>query len=345
MLQEKAIYRFTAVIILYVFCTIFFYMCMTEKITQEYCELGFIGILIPSLFLMNIMGIKKGLIVFIPLELVTIILMWTPFKERINFGTYGLLKYYPIIYPSVICIAGLLNYELIEFQKNRKDLLEQHNVRKKEYTLRYDEQVMLYREKNSIIQNYYSKINRHITILMNCIEQGQYDEAMEYLERVKGQIDYSEKTYSNCANQVIKGVLTLLDEKARRNKCKLFIRTLVPVQIGIEPKEIVYIMAALLENAIEASKRMYEYQEVEKDTQPVIRLYLDYDTESSTIDIKMENYCGRKVFFNDKGLPLTTKVNGGSGVKTVCHIVDKYNGKIKFIQHGKTFITRIQIKC
>ena len=345
MLQERIIYKLMAVLILYAFCIIFFYMCVTERLTQEYCELGFVGILVNSLFLMNIIGIKNGIMFFFPLEIVTIVLMWSPLKERISFCARGLLHYYPIIYPSIICIAGLLNYELIEFQKNREDLIEQHNVQKKEYALRYDEQVMLYREKNSIIQNYYSKMNRHVLMLMKCIEQKQYDDALEYIERVNGQIDYSEKSYSNCANQTIKGVLILFDEKARQNNCKLFVRTLVPVQIRLDSKEIVYIMAALLENAIESSRMAYSYKEAQIDDQPVIRLYLDYDTSSDTIDIKMENYCGRKVLFDEKGMPVTDKENGGNGVKTVCHIVEKYNGKIKFIQHGKTFITRIKINC
>ena len=87
----------------------------------------------------------------------------------------------------------------------------------------------------------------------------------------------------------------------------------------------------LLDNAI-------EYEEKVEDVKQRFIL-LKISRKGHIISVHIENYCNTSVQFKD-GLPLSTKGDNryhGFGVKSICYIVKKYNGNIRFYKENDIY--------
>ena len=91
------------------------------------------------------------------------------------------------------------------------------------------------------------------------------------------------------------------------------------------------LLTNLLENAIEAC------QKVEPSKREIIVLA---QSDEDGIRMEVSNRVSGTVSF-DNGFPKSNKVGGGTGTKSIAHIVHKYEGMLRFKQDKDTFITQI----
>ena len=64
--------------------------------------------------------------------------------------------------------------------------------------------------------------------------------------------------------------------------------------------------------------------------------------KDNRIFIQISNTCRKNVLFND-GMPVTKAEGHGVGTKSICSVVNKYNGMCSFKTKGDMFILRVVI--
>lgn len=105
----------------------------------------------------------------------------------------------------------------------------------------------------------------------------------------------------------------------------------IPERVAMTPPEFGSLLSNILENALEACRRI-------SDDECFITFTAEVDEDSLKIELK--NSVSGKVEIRNN-LPVSTKKNGGLGTKSVLHIVESYHGMLNFSQEGDTFITQI----
>ncbi|SFG09792.1 GHKL domain-containing protein [Lachnospiraceae bacterium C7] len=341
-------------------CVVFFIRCLHDHISHDKCEVLWMFFMILPFLFMHYVDEKGIIYLGIPSEITAIILMWTPLKSHIGYCGKNMVLYYPIIYPCVVGFAYIIKLEINEYKQTLEELSNEKKMHQKEIHLRFKEQVLLYQEKERIVEEFYQKINHHNLIMEQLIKNGELEDVKAYLEEINNKMDYDEEFCKDCCNYAIKGILLLYSRKAKEEGCNLKVRAEVPKNLEINPTDVTYILANALENSINAAKerlreRITETDQLEELSEEYkqdnlvenIRVYISYDVEESELDIKIANGCSKnkKNLFTEDGIPISDRKDGGMGTITIRRVAEKYKGVANFNRYGETFLTRVQILC
>ena len=137
---------------------------------------------------------------------------------------------------------------------------------------------------------------------------------------------------SDTGNIVIDSILYNKNEKIKDINGKLELDVNVPIELNMEPVDMMIILGNLLDNAIEA---------VRNTSDKNIKLEIRYDKPNMFIEIS-NRYKG--ILVEENGKFITTKLdieNHGIGIESIKKIADKYNGEVEFITENNLFDVKI----
>lgn len=106
----------------------------------------------------------------------------------------------------------------------------------------------------------------------------------------------------------------------------------IPETMGIEPVDLTCILGNALENAFEACLRLPENQPKEIKVKAI---YLDH-----RLRVRVSNTCLSDIRFEGE-LPMTTKVGGGTGTRSILYTAERYDGTAGFSVAEGQFIAQI----
>lgn len=193
-------------------------------------------------------------------------------------------------------------------------------------------QLNTYEEFVENTKRYRHDLRHHNRIVMEYLKSGDIIGAEEYLQLYDESIkETSINQY--CKNYVANAVLCVYARKALSEKISFKVSAVIPNDLTINKTEIGSMLSNILENAMEACKR------VELDERSI---FFSAETDDVSLKIELKNtVTGHVKFIN--GLPVSDKENGGTGMKSVIRIIDKYGGMFNFIQNKDIFITQLVI--
>ena len=226
---------------------------------------------------------------------------------------------------STVAVMGCLFWMLFRiafFAKEEEDFLKQLSVQK-EYG------IFLQQNDDSIRQFRHDYKNQMI-VVNAYLENGELNAAKEYLQSLQGTIETAISHISS-GNFAADAILNYKVSTAEKKNISISFEGTIPAK-GIRDEDICMVLSNLLDNAIEACEALSENRNINVCCLEKNGFFL----------LSTENPAPNNV--NPSKTTKEDKKNHGYGLKSVKHIVNKYNGHLSFEQSEGLFIVCVRMK-
>lgn len=239
----------------------------------------------------------------------------------------------------LILIINILVFNLYErLLKNYNDKIEK---------IVFEQEKQYYYNQCSIIEKnaedtriFRHDMKNHMMTILEMLKDNKTKEAENMISKLFSEKLTEKGTYSDTGNIAIDSVLNYKLKEAEDNNIKVTSDIDVPNNLLLDPTDITAIAGNLLDNAINALKKLNENERT-----LTVRIYYD---KGRLFMLISNSYNG---ILNESGGMLKTtnsnKENHGYGLKSVYNILKKYNGGIEYKYNSDFFtaVTMMYIKC
>ncbi len=217
---------------------------------------------------------------------------------------------------AVNIIAFYLYDSLAEnyIKKSKLALLQKENEL-------YSRQCEIMQSSTEDLQAFRHDMSNQLIILNHLLEEGKDEEARRQLDQlsrfIKGKV-----IYSTSGNIIIDGLVNYKLQSVASENIKVETEIVVPKQLNIDIADFVTLLGNLLDNALEALKKVDREQRI-----LTIKIMFSQERLIGRIT---NTYCGEIYLKDDKILTSKKeKQKHGYGLSNVEKIIKKYNGYIK----------------
>ncbi|MGL5152228.1 MAG: sensor histidine kinase [Clostridium sp.] len=174
-------------------------------------------------------------------------------------------------------------------------------------------------------------INNHKTVMYKLISDGEYDDALKYLESYGN--GFNTRSYEPLTNnKILNAIFLYKRDICNTNNIELKLDISVPKTFGVSDFDLCIIVGNLMDNAIEACKKVH--------SNPFIRVKCCILNDNFVLDIKNNfNENISEGFLTSK----KDKLNHGLGISNVKSTVNKYSGTCLLSFEGDVFSSFIMI--
>ena len=188
------------------------------------------------------------------------------------------------------------------------------------------------RESQQKTSIYRHDLHHHMQYLSSCIENGLLEQAQGYIREVYSQIESSRITVF-CKNEVANLIFSNFAGRAGAYGIPITIRASIPQTIPVSESDLCVLLSNALENALYACKKRNE-----GGLSGTIEVFVNEKNEK--IFLQITNSCDETIVF-EHGIPVTDSPGHGLGVRSICAIVDRYDGICNFSVKDNRFILRV----
>ena len=222
-----------------------------------------------------------------------------------------------------ICIHMNDYYELYKIHKNEENKISLWKA-----------QVSAQDEFIRSIKKYDHDRRHHDAIVLEFLESGDTIKAKEYLKEHLDSKNFSSTLVTYCNNSTVNCLLTYFANMAKKDNVKIDFQVYIPERLEVSDIELVGLYANLVENSIEACRKIDENER---------RIKLRTRYEEGVLRILLENSCDKsiKASSQNKDVLKSSKEVGGLGLQNVLDVVKKYNGMYDFDCSEGKYQTRI----
>ena len=242
-----------------------------------------------------------------------------------------------ILIESIILLAAEVTFYLMIYlqdclfelfaSKEQVSLIEQE----KAY---YQREALIIQQKQELQKQFQHDLKNRLQILNEIADSGNLPELKKYLAEM-AEKQRGHEIFSNTGNLIIDSIINSKLQDALEIGIEVEASVILPATIEINSDDVVVILGNLLDNAIEACKRLTSSR--------YIKLLLKYEEGCLIICIKNtfdqiinrngETFITRK---EDSGLH-------GLGIKSVKSTIEKYSGLMEITSQGSEFAVNIII--
>ncbi len=316
--------------------TIMFFHFITEVDWSIGMDAFWLFILITPFVTNYISGVVYGSISALSGLILSIVLFDTPLINYLQPYGQNMVDWFPIIYFVVMIAAAIMEYELTTYQIDKKISDDKIAYYQKERTQRLREQLAIYESNELTIRKYKHDIRHFNRVLSGFIDAKEYDRASEYLKEFDTMLEQV-TVVSFCDNKIVNELLTIYASRCQKLGFKMRAKAIIPERFPMEEIELTSLVANALENALEAQENVPKERRF-------IQFELTYDGKK--LKLLTRNTCLHTVYFNDQGMPNSTKViQSGIGTQQIRSIAEKYSGVASFSKENDTFIVKAIMTC
>ena len=173
---------------------------------------------------------------------------------------------------------------------------------------------------------------RHFeALLYQLLEEGNIEKAKQYLAERLAMEPKPMMRY--CENTTVNAAINHYMACAKMEKISMTVFANIPGGLPVDELELAIVISNLLENAINACRKLPE-------TERYVKLTAKYKHQ---LLLEIENSCDRKVVLNENGYPFSIEENHGIGTRSVLAFVKKNNSEICYLTEGTRFRVRMII--
>ena len=223
-----------------------------------------------------------------------------------------------------------------------------------------NEQIVIYRNEIATKNRYNQKIksiehdiNNHIISIRNMISDNRNNEAVRYIDEVFNILNNYDNILDTGNIEIDSIMNTKLDEMASYGITYCH-NIMIPCDMDVNAMSIVIILGNLLDNSIEAVRKIKESAGYHKTQDEDINIEIIYDRGTLNINVSNITYRNKEnLFYNIEynGLSLpsgfnTSKENAdkhGIGISNIIHIVQQNNGLMSMSRKNGIFTTKITL--
>lgn len=195
-------------------------------------------------------------------------------------------------------------------------------------------EIVALRESQEKTTAYRHDMRHHMQYLSSSIENGQYGQAQEYIQKIYSEIEANKVTVF-CENEVANLIFSSFAKRAKDSGIRMQVRAEISRCIPVAESDLCVLLSNALENALHAC-----IEQGKKGRAGVIEVTI-YE-KSEKLFLQIINSCGEDVVFDDE-IPVTNRSGHGIGVRSICAIVEKYDGMYTFLVRDGEFILRISL--
>lgn len=183
-------------------------------------------------------------------------------------------------------------------------------------------------------REYRHDLRHHMQYLSSCIENGRLEHAQEYIQGICSEIEANKVTVF-CENEAANLIFSAFAGRAKEYNIPIIIKAQISKNIHVSESDLCVLISNALENALHACQNI-------KDTEMQRAIDVSAFEKNGKLFLQIVNSCDSDITFVH-GIPVTNQPNHGIGVRSICALVERYEGIYTFeVEEGK-FILRISI--
>ncbi|MBD5523205.1 MAG: GHKL domain-containing protein [Lachnospiraceae bacterium] len=190
------------------------------------------------------------------------------------------------------------------------------------------------RESWQKTRTYRHDLRHHMQYISSCIENGRIEQAQGYIREICSEIEMNE-VIVYCENEAANLIFSAFAGRAKDCGIPITIRAGIAQSISISESDLCVLLSNALENALRACRKMKE-----KGLSATIEV--DAYQRNGKFFLQAINSCEEDITF-EHGLPVTNKPGHGIGVRSICAVVERYNGIYSFSVKDDKFILRVSL--
>ena len=236
--------------------------------------------------------------------------------------------------PFVCSVAYL--FFVVHFSKERRtrSQLEQTQAVLNLQVRQAVREIAALRESQEKSSTYRHDMRHHMQYLSSCIENGQLSQAQGYIQEIYSKIEANRVTVF-CENEAANLIFSTFARQADDNGILMQVKASIPRLISVSETDLCVLLSNALENAMYACKEQWEM-----GLAGVIEVSV-YQ-RNGKLFLQVINSCSEDVSFQN-GIPVTNRSGHGIGVRSICAIVEQYDGIYTFSAKDGQFILRISV--
>ena len=236
--------------------------------------------------------------------------------------------------PFVCCMVYLV---FILYHSDKKQMEDQLQQLQKSLNLQLTQAVWeidALRESQAMAGRYRHDLRHHLQYLATCLENGQTDQAQNYILGICEEIE-AQNVQRFCENEAANLILSAFAGRAERAGISLNVQGAIPAFILVSDSDLCVLLSNALENAIYACQPM-----------AAAGIPCDIDVQvyerSSKLFLQVTNPCRNTILF-ENGVPVSNRPGHGIGVQSICAIVERYGGIYSFSVQDGRFVLRLSL--
>jgi hypothetical protein len=174
-------------------------------------------------------------------------------------------------------------------------------------------------------------MHHHNAVITELLQNEDMDQLKTYMKSFDETLN-AHNANSFCTNPIANSILNVYARRADAEGIKITFHVSVPKAIGIDNIDLTCVLGNALENALEGCLRLPAAAEREII---VTAKFID-----NRLRVQVENTCLTDIIF-DGELPVTQKLGGGTGTKSILYTAERYDGTAGFSVMDGKFITQI----
>lgn len=190
------------------------------------------------------------------------------------------------------------------------------------------------RKSQEKTREYRHDMRHHMQYLSVCIENNQLARAQEYIQKICSEIE-ANKVMVFCENEAANLIFSAFTGRAKEQNVPIIIKAQIPKIIHISESDLCVLLSNALENALHACQNLKE-KGVEG------KIEVSAFEKNQKLFLQFINSCDSDIIFV-QGIPATSQPDHGIGVRSICALVERYEGIYTFeVEDGK-FILRVSL--
>lgn len=190
------------------------------------------------------------------------------------------------------------------------------------------------RESQKRTRAYHHDLRHHLQYLSSCIENGQCGRAQEYIYEICSEIE-TNRVMAFCENEAANLIFSSFVNRAHKYNIPIKINTGISRKLPVAESDLCVLISNALENALHACQRLKE-----KGLPGAIEV--SAFEKGDRLFLQFINSCDEDIAFAE-GMPVTDKPGHGVGVRSICAIVERYDGIYSFSVEDGRFILRVSL--
>lgn len=236
--------------------------------------------------------------------------------------------------PFVCCMAYLV---FILYHSNKRQMEIQLQQVQKSLNLQLKQAVReidALRESQAMASRYRHDLRHHLQYLATCLENGQTDQAQNYIFGICEEIN-AQNVRRYCENEAANLILSAFAGRAERAGISMNVQGALPAFILVSDSDLCVLLSNALENALYAC-------------QPIAAAGTSCDIDVQVYDrngklfLQVTNPYQNTVHF-ENDVPVSDRPGHGIGVQSICAIVERYGGIYSFLVQDGRFVLRLSI--
>ena len=236
--------------------------------------------------------------------------------------------------PSMCCVLYLMFVLRASAENAERSRLEQIQESLRLQMSQATREIAGLRESDRQASAYRHDLRHHMQYLSDCIENGQTERAQAYIHQVCDEIE-ARRVRRFCENEAVNLLLSSFAQRTEDSGIPLRIRAEVPQFLPVAETDLCVLLSNALENALHACQHLRS-EGKSGDIEVVA-----YE-KSGKFFLQVSNTCAPGVRFRN-GLPVTDTAGHGIGVRSICSVVERYNGVYSFAEKDGRFVLRASL--